>query len=95
MGMRKYRRAIAKARMADMGIDRINRKMGLQISSANLKEAWRCMGKKKRAELWRELQTRPLWRRVLTGDLAKTYWKEKRRREIADARKGRTKREER
>lgn len=81
MGMRKYKRSIAKARLAEMGVDRINRKMGLGITKTQLKEAWRCMGKKKRAERWRELQTRPLWRRVLTGDLAKMYWNEKRRKE--------------
>ena len=79
MGMRKYRRSITKYRLAVIGIERIDRKMGPGIPRSNLKEAWRCMGKKKRADLWHELQTRPLWRRVLTGDLAQAYWREKRR----------------
>ena len=81
MGMRKYRRSIAKARMKEMGLEHVNKKMGLGITRANLREAFRCMGKKNREELRRHMLEAPFWRRILTGDLAKKYWAEKRRRE--------------
>ncbi len=81
MGMRKYYRSIAKARMAEMGIEHVNEKMGLHISRAKLREAFRCMGKKNRAELRQDLRTKAIWRRVLFGDLAKKLNKEKQRKE--------------
>lgn len=81
MGMRKYYRTIAKARMAEMGMDHINKKMGLHISRAKLREAFRCMGKKNRAELRQDLRTKPIWRRVLFGDMAKKLTEEKKRKE--------------
>ena len=94
MGMRKYYRSIAKARMAEMSMDHINEKMGLHISRAKLREAFRCMGKKNRAELRRELLTKPIWRRVLFGDLAARYARKQQRPRFAFAgqpSRGRTK----
>ena len=79
MGMRKYRRSIAKARMKEMGLEHVNKNMGLGISRAKLREAFRCMGKKSREELRKHMQEAPIWRRILTGDLAKQYWAAKRR----------------
>lgn len=59
MGMRKYCRAIAKDRMRALGAGSINTHMGLHISRAKLRE---------------ELRTKPVWRRVLWGDVAKDAW---------------------
>ena len=74
MGMRKYCRAIAKDRMRALGAGSINTHMGLHISRAKLREAFRCMGKEKRKLLREELRTKPVWRRVLWGDVAKDAW---------------------
>ena len=71
MGMRKYQRAIAKDRLRAMGAGRINKHMGLQLNRAKLRDAFRCLGKEKRRQLREELRTKPLWKRVLWGDLKK------------------------
>ena len=74
MGMRKYQRAIAKDRLRAMGCERINKHMGLQLNRAKLREAFRCLGKEKRRQLREGLRTKPLWKRVLWGDLKKDAW---------------------
>lgn len=74
MGMRKYYRAIAKDRIRALGGERINRHMGLHISRAKLREAFRCMGERKKKLLREELMTKPLWKRVMWGDLEKDGW---------------------
>ena len=87
MGMRKYMRSIAKARLAEMGAEHIHKRMGLQMSRAKIREAFRCLSRKNRVAFRREMQTRPHWRRVLFGDLAKQYWAEKHRKEAQERNK--------
>ena len=68
MGMRKYYRAIARDRLRAMGVERINKQMGLHINNNQLREAFRNMGKEKKRQLREELRTKPMWRRVLWGN---------------------------
>lgn len=74
MGMRKYCRAIAKDRLRALGAGQINKHMGLHISRAKLREAFRCLGKEKRKQLREDLRTKPVWKRVLWGDVKKDAW---------------------
>lgn len=75
MGMRKYYRAIAKDRLRAMGVERINKQMGIHIDNKQLREAFRHMGKEKKRQLREELlPTKPMWRRVLWGNLKKDAW---------------------
>lgn len=74
MGMRKYYRAIAKDRLRAMGVERINKQMGIHINNKQLREAFRHMGKEKKRQLREELRTKPMWRRVLWGNLKKDAW---------------------
>ena len=69
MGLRKYERAIAKDRLLEMGVDRVNRKIGYSMKNSFNRKLHRTnKGKKKFARLTENL---PLWKRVLWGDLAK------------------------
>lgn len=71
MSMRKYQRQIAKARMAALGIDRINRKMGgkIRYSNGSIRRMMRThRGRRLMGEIREDDQ--PNWRRILTGDIA-------------------------
>lgn len=73
MGLRKYKREIARNRMAEIGIDEVNKRMGYSMKpSLNRKWQRTYKGKKKFALLHQNL---PVWRRILYGDLAEEYWK--------------------
>ena len=61
--MRKYKRAIAKARMKACGIERINRKMGRR--TWNGKTLWREFITGKFAEQARRAQIRPKLKRKI------------------------------
>ncbi len=71
MSMRPYQRQIAKARMAALGIDRINRRMGRKtlISNGTLR---RWMKTRRGRRLLDEIREddQQNWRRILTGDIA-------------------------
>ena len=71
MSMRSYQRQIAKARMAALGIDRINSRMGRKtvFSNGTIRRMMRtARGRQHYAELVED--DTPNWRRILTGDLA-------------------------
>ena len=76
--MRKYYRAIAKARLREMGISNVNRKFSSGFSHAKERELQR-----KYPELLERIlkkrQLTELWRRTLWGDIAKLYEKGKKR----------------
>lgn len=86
MGIRKYRRQIARECLEYLGMERINKRFGLQISRSKLREAFRCMGRENRAKLWKALREKPLWRRALWGDLARKYERERAARQPKPAR---------
>ena len=79
MGMRKYKRSIAKARLAEMGVEHINRRMGAFIGNSTNRDKQ----KTRTGRFWLASTRKkpPVWWRVLYGDLAKMYWNEKRRKE--------------
>ena len=80
MGLRKYKREIARTRLAEMGMERINDRFGYGMpNSVNRRLHRTARNKELLAEY--QKQKRPAWWRVLYGDLAKMYWKEKHRRE--------------
>lgn len=70
MSMRKHLRTIAKARMAAMGIEHVNKKMGRHWSQHVVSTYMRRESGKK---LLRKIRARyvPFWRRVISGNLAK------------------------
>lgn len=71
MSIRTAQRRIAKARMAALGIDRINRKMGgkIRYSNGSIRRMMRtARGRQHYAELVED--DTPNWRRILTGDIA-------------------------
>ena len=71
MSMRTAKRQIAKARMAALGIDRINSRMGRKavFSNGTIRKMMRTAhGRQHYAELVKD--DTPNWRRILTGDLA-------------------------
>ena len=89
MSMRTYQRQIAKARMAALGIDRINRRMGRKtlISNGSLR---RWMKTRRGRRLLDEIREddQQNWRRILTGDIAEAaeraqIGKQKRRRDCS------------
>ena len=73
MGLRKYEREIARNRMMEMGIGKVNKRMGYSMKpSLNRKWQRTYKGKKKFVFLHKNL---PMWKRILYGDLAEEYWK--------------------
>lgn len=70
MSIRKHLRTIAKARMAAMGVERVNRKMGAHWGQSEVRKLMRRgNGKKLLAKMRAEKV--PNWRRVISGDLSK------------------------
>ncbi len=86
MGMRKYMRSIAKARLAEMGVDHVNKRMVGSIRSASNRRRQRTRNNRR---FWKDyLRSRePAWRRILFGDMAKQYWAEKHRKEAQERNK--------
>lgn len=72
MGMRKYVRAIAKARMKAIGMDKINKRMaGITIrNSQNRKFQRTATGRKMFAALKADGTIVHNWQRITSGDLA-------------------------
>ncbi len=70
MSLRSSIRAIAKARLQAMGISRVNRVMGMRLSHTKNQNMQRTsQGRKLLATIQKQHQ--PVWRRVMTGSLAK------------------------
>ena len=78
---------VAKARMAALGIDRINRKMGgkIRYSNGTIRRMMRTLcGRRLMGDIRKDDQ--PNWRRILTGDVSEAaeraqIGKQKRRRD--------------
>lgn len=70
MGMRKYRRAIAKARMKAMGVKSNQLGSGIMPQRNTLRKLMRYRHGRKYLDFLRK-EKPPRWRRVTTGDLAK------------------------
>ena len=71
MSIRSAQRQVAKARMAALGIDQINRKMGPKIryTRGTIRKMMRTRLGRQDKEKYAELESAN-WRRVLMGDLA-------------------------
>lgn len=76
MSIRKLERSIAKARLKEMGVERVNRKMGRYMNGSSERRIMRTRKGRKRFARFLESDM-PVWRRVLWGDLAKQYLKMK------------------
>ena len=79
MGMRKYKRSVAKGRMAEMGIDHINRRFSYGMTGAMNRRLQRTNRNKMQLLSFREGK-KPIWWNVLYGDLAQMYERQKNRR---------------
>ena len=71
MGMRKYQRQIAKARLKAMGVGNVNKKMNgkVRLSHGQVRKMYRTKLGRKRMKLLAHAGISN-WRRVLWGDLA-------------------------
>ena len=73
--MRRLKRSIAKARLAEMGADHINKKFSFHASNAKVR---RLQKRRKGRQLLAKAREQeiPVWRRILYGDLAAMYKRE-------------------
>ena len=75
MGIRRFERSIAKARLAEMGVEHINKRFSFHMSNAKVRKLQK--RRKGRSFLDKILAGDiPVWRRILYGDLAGMYMKE-------------------
>ena len=72
MGMRKYERSVAKARLKAMGVGNVNRKMNgkIRMSHGQVRKLYRTKLGRKKIKLLARVGIAN-WRRVLYGDLSK------------------------
>lgn len=77
MGIRSLERSVAKSRMRCMGIGQVNKKMGFHLPNSKARRWHRTgSGRSKFYELYGPNgKYQPIWRRVLTGDLAADGYK--------------------
>ena len=78
MGIRQLERSIAKARLKDMGVEHVNKRMGFHMSNAKVSKLMKRKNGRKLLAKVRETDV-PVWKRILYGDLAKMYMQEKKR----------------